>query len=103
MKNAEYNLELTKQQLRNSVELAWADALAALNSYRAAEQSVEAAELAFKYAEIRFSEGASNIADYSAARARIDVARADLIRSKYDYIFRVKVVEFYMGQPLTLR
>ena len=103
VKNAEYNLELTKQQLRNAVELAWADALAALNSYRAAEQSVEAAELAFKYAEIRFSEGASNIADFSAARARVDVARTDLIRSKYDYIFRVKVVEFYMGQPLTLR
>lgn len=101
--NAEYNLELTKQQLRNSVESAWADALAALNSYRAAQQSVEAAELAFKYADIRFSEGASNIADYSAARARTDVARTDLIRSKYDYIFRVKVVEFYMGQPLTFR
>lgn len=103
VKNAELTLELTKQQLRNAVELAYADALAALNSYRAAQQSVAAAELAFKYAEIRFTEGASNIADFSAARARVDVARTELIRSKYDYIFRVKVVEFYMGQPLTLR
>lgn len=101
--SASNNLELARQQLRQTVETAYADALAALNSYRAAVQSVRAAELAFDYAEVRYEQGASNIADYVAARSRLDNARADLIRNKYDYLFRVKVVEFYMGQPLTLR
>lgn len=101
--SASNNLELARQQLRQTVETAYADALAALNSYRAALQSVRAAELAYEYAEVRFEQGASNIADYATARGRLDNARADLIRNKYDYLFRVKVVEFYMGQPLTLR
>lgn len=101
--NASNNLELARQQLRQTVETAYADAIAALNSYRATAQSVRAAELAFEYAEVRYEQGASNIADYVAARSRLDNARADLIRNKYDYLFRVKVVEFYMGQPLTLR
>lgn len=101
--SAEYNLERTRLQLRQTVEAAYVDAVAALNSYRAAVQSVNAAELAFEYAEVRYEQGASNIADYVAARSRLDGARADLIRNKYDYMFRVKVVEFYMGQPLTFR
>lgn len=101
--SAQNNLELVKQQLRQTVETAYADALASLNSYRAAESSVRAAELAFEFADVRYKSGASNIVDYTTARARFDAARADLIRSKYDYIFRAKVLEFYMGQPLTFR
>jgi len=56
-----------------------------------------------EYASIRFEEGASNITDYTQARVQLDNARSNLIRNKYDYIFRVKVIEFYMGQPLTFR
>lgn len=103
MKIAENNLELTRQQLRQNVESAYADALAALNNYTAAQQSAKAAERAMQYATVRYEEGASNIVDFTNARVRLDNARANLIRNKYDYIFRVKVVEFYMGQPLTLR
>ena len=101
--SAENNLALVKQQLRQTVETAYADALASLNSYRAAESSVKSAGLAFEFAEVRYQSGASNIVDYTTARSRYDAARADLIRTKYDYIFRAKVLEFYMGQPLTLR
>ena len=101
--SAQNSLELVKQQLRQTVETAFADALASLNSYRAAESSVKSAQLAFEFAEVRYQSGASNIVDYTTARTRFDAARADLIRNKYDYIFRAKVLEFYMGQPLTLR
>lgn len=103
VKIAESNLDLTKQQLQQAVEAAYADALAALNSFQAAQSSVEAAELAFEYAEVRYEQGASNIADYTAARSRMDGARADLIRNKYDYLFKAKVLEFYMGQPISFR
>ncbi|MCH2198359.1 MAG: TolC family protein [Flavobacteriales bacterium] len=103
METAELNLEQAKLTLTQSVESAYADALAALNSYRAAELSVSAAEKAMEYATVRFEEGASTIVEFTTSRVRLDNARADLIRNKYDYLFRVKVVEFYMGQPITLR
>lgn len=103
MRSAELNLEQTRLQLRQNVESAYADALAAFNNYKAAEKSVEAANLALEYATVSYEEGASNIVDYTNARIRLDNAKADLVRNKYDYIFRLKVVEFYMGQPLTFR
>jgi outer membrane protein len=103
LKNQEYALELAKQQLEQDVERAFADARAAYNNYLAGEQSVRAAELAFNYAEIRYEQGASNIVDYTTARVRLDNARANLIRNKYDYLFRSKVLEFYKGNPITFR
>lgn len=103
LEGASLQLEATRLQLEQNIQSAYADALAALNNFRAAQSSVESAQLAMEYANIRFEEGASNIADYTQARVRLDNARADLIRNKYDYIFRVKVIEFYMGQPLTFR
>ncbi|MDG1261247.1 MAG: TolC family protein [Flavobacteriales bacterium] len=96
-------LESVKLQLEQAIQSAYADALASLNNFQAGQTTVSSAELAMEYATIRFEEGASNIADYTQARVRLDNARADLIRNKYDYIFRVKVIEFYMGQPLTFR
>ena len=92
-----------QQQLRQSIESAYADDIAADKSYRAAETSADAAELSLDFAKIRFEEGASNAVDYTAALVRLDNAKANFIRSKYDYIFKVKVVEFYMGQPITFR
>lgn len=103
LKNQEYTLELSKQQLEQDVERAFADARAAYNNYLAGEQSVQAAELAFNYAEVRFEQGASNIVDYNAARIRLDNARANLIRNKYEYLFRAKVLDFYRGNPITFR
>lgn len=103
LQGASLQLEATRLQLEQNIQSAYADALAALNNYRASQAAVESAELAMEYANIRFEEGASNITDYTQARVRLDNARANLIRNKYDYIFRVKVIEFYMGQPLTFR
>jgi outer membrane protein len=43
-----------------------------------------------------------NAFDFSQAQARVDNAAATVIRSKYDYIFRIKVLEFYFGLPIVL-
>ena len=43
-----------------------------------------------------------NAFDFSQSQSRVDNAEAELIRTKYDYIFRLKVLEFYFGLPITL-
>jgi outer membrane protein len=58
--------------------------------------------LAFEYAKERFEVGLMNSFDYSQAQARVDNAEADVIRTKYDYIFRIKILEFYFGLPVVL-
>ena len=97
------SMENTRNVLTQSVERAYADAQAALRNFQAAQKSVAASEEAMKYATVRYEQGVINAVDYTAARVRLDNARADLLRNKYDYLFKLKVVEFYQGQPLTFR
>ena len=100
--SAALTLDQTRQTLSQEVERAYADARAARKTVAANEKALEATEKAFGYAEVRFEEGVINAVDFNDARIRRDKARASLLRGRYDYIFKVKVLDFYMGQPITL-
>lgn len=100
---AKYTYETTQLQLRQNVETAYAAAKAAYSNYQATVKVVDAAEIAFSYAEVRFEQGVINLVDYSDARIRLDNARAEMIRNRYDYVLKTKIIDFYRGQPLTLR
>ena len=100
--SAEYNLERSQQQLQQSVEQAYANALAAVRSIQAAELATEAAQTAFDYAKFRFEQGVINFVDYDVSRIRLDNMKAEGLRIKYDYLFKLKILEFYQGKTLTL-
>lgn len=110
MKQAEINvrrqelaLDQTRWQLRSSVEQAWADAKAALTTLEAQQAAVTAAELALTNAEKRYEAGAISALDYADARNRNDAAALNLLRARYDYAFKRKILDFYSGQALTFR
>ncbi len=87
--------------LERNVYQAFTDAKGALNAYEAAQTALEARQLAFDYARERYEVGIINAFDYNQAQTLYVNAQSDLIRAKFDYIFRVKVVEFYFGIPIT--
>ncbi|GAB4141062.1 MAG: TolC family protein [Bacteroidia bacterium] len=99
--SAELNLELAKQQLYKNIQQAHADALAAFQKFQAAEKSLKAAREAFKYTEDKFNVGAVNAFDYNNSKTRVSKAEADLVQAKFEYIFRLKVLDYYMGKPIT--
>lgn len=100
--NAEYTLQLSEQNLRQTIEQAHVDAQSALKQFYATKKSVEALSQAFDYAEKRFNVGALNSTDYNTAKNRLNNSQSDLLRNKYNYIFKSKVLDFYMGKPITL-
>lgn len=102
IRQAELQLEQTKQTITQSVFQAYNDAQAALASYYAFKTSVAANVKAFEWAELRYEQGLSDITTYSDARMRMEIAQANLTRSKYDYIFKLKVLDFYQGKSITL-
>ena len=57
---------------------------------------------AFEYASDKFEIGTMNSFDFSQAKQRYELAQFELIRTKYDYIFKLKVLEFYFGVPITV-
>ena len=101
-RNAEYNFELTKNTLRKEIEQAYNDAMAAYKTYLATSESLESFEESFRYTEQRFNVGMSNSVDYNIAKSQVTSAESELIRARYDYIFKTKILDFYQGKPLTL-
>jgi outer membrane protein len=95
-------LEQQKLELETNINQAYVDVTSFFKAYEAAEKTLEARRLAYDYARERFNVGLMNAFDFSQAQSRVDNAEADVIRTKYDYIFRLKILEFYFGIPISL-
>lgn len=94
--------EADRQTLRSEVQTAIANARASKRTYDAALVSLDAAQVAFDNAQRSFDLGAINAFEYSSARNRLDQAQVEVTRSKYQFIFNLKVVEFYQGKAIEL-
>ena len=101
--NANLNLEIEKNRLRKSIEQAYTDAIAAYKTYEARKKSVASLREAFKYAQEKLNVGMVNSTDFNVAKIQLNNAESDLSASKYDYIFKTKILDFYLGRDLTLK
>jgi outer membrane protein len=99
LERAKFDLEQTKLDLESTVYQAFVDAEGALKSYDAALSALESQELAFAYAQERFDVGIINSIDYRQSKFAYDNAVINANRTKYEYIFRLKVLELYFGVP----
>ena len=95
-------MESTKLELETAINQAYVDVKTFSKAFEAAEKTLEAREVAYQYAKDRFEVGLLNAFDFGQSQARLDDARASVIRSKYNYIFRLKILEFYFGLPIQL-
>ncbi len=100
---SQLQLEQQKLNLESSVNQAYADVGAFYKSFVAADKTLSARKTAFMYSKERFDVGLMNAFDFSQAQSRVDYAQAEFIRSKYNYIFRLKVLEYYFGVPLSIQ
>ena len=96
-------LESEKLRLRKNIESAYADAIAAYQTFLSRNKSVDAFKESFKYTEEKFNVGMVNSTDYNVVKTQLANAVSDLTSSKFDYIFKVKILDFYLGKSLTLK
>lgn len=101
VKRAEYELEQAKLDLEANVYQAYVDAEGAFEAYEAALVAANAQEQSFEYATQRFDVGLSNAFEFSQAKLRYENSQSEVLRTKYDYIFKLKVLELYFGVPVT--
>ena len=100
--NTELTNKLLRQNLKADVQRSIADAKAARLNYDAAVKSTAAQEIAFENAEKRYKLGAINSFEYSTIQNTLDQARVNLIIAKYDYLYKLTIVDFYRGKEITL-
>jgi len=94
--------EQAKQQLKTDIQTAITNAKAARKQMDASIKTVNATEAAYENASKKFSLGAINSFELSSAKNQYDNAQVESIVAKYDYIFKLKVVDFYRGKQITL-
>ena len=99
-KRSEIAINQQELDLKRNVYTAFTDANGALNAYEAAVTALEARAESYKYAQQRFEVGLLNAFDLNQSQTLFVNAESEVIRAKYDYVFKVKVVEFYFGIPI---
>jgi len=97
---AEINAERTRQTLRQTIETAYNDAFSSGKAYQSSLKRVEAQEESFRATKQRYENGAANATDYELAENNLFQAKSDLLRAKYNYIFKLKILDFYQGNAL---
>ena len=93
-----YALEQVRLDLENTINQAYNDAKGSLKAHQAAEKTLKARKLAYEYAKERFDNGGMNTFNFLQAGQRYEAAQSELIKTKYNYIFKLKVLEFYFGE-----
>lgn len=102
IENSQYSLEAEKKQLYKTIQQSRADAVAALKKYSASMKAVVSMEESFRYTEQKFNVGMVTPVDYNAAKTQLLTTQSEMAQSKYEFIFKTKVLDFYKGIPLNL-
>jgi outer membrane protein len=89
--------ENTKVQLRQQIEQAHLNMTNAYDRYSALVEQVTAYNTSFKAAEARLTAGVGTTVDYIIAKANLDRANIALISSRYDFVLRKKILDFYQN------
>ena len=92
-----------EQQLKADIQRSIAAAKAAKKQYEAAHKTVKALREAYANTEKRFELGAINTFEYNTSKNTLDQAEVELIIAKYNYLYTLKVIDFYEGKKITLR
>lgn len=97
---AKAELDQSELQFHQSIRAAHSDMETALERYRVLEEQVAAYEESFRINEIRFNNGISNSTEYIVSKNNLDNARISLANVRYEYVLRVRVLEYYRGEAL---
>ena len=100
--DADIRYAQVSSQLRFDVEQAYADAKAAMNSFMAAQKAVFALKESFDNAQVRFDQGVINTVEFNDLKTQYTRAQSNMTNAKFDFVFRTKILDFYLGKPITL-
>ncbi len=102
LEQARINLARTKTTLSQTIYQANADALAAYKEYISNTKALAAARESFGFAEQGFGLGMTSALEYNEAVTRLHRAEVNLLQATYEFVFLVKLLEFYQGEGFAL-
>ncbi|WP_299244009.1 TolC family protein [uncultured Aquimarina sp.] len=100
VKRTAFQLEQAELDLDSNVYQAYVDAKGSAEAYEASLVAVKAQERAYEYAKDRYDVGRTNAFDFSQSKFRLENAQSNVVQAKFDYIFKIKVLELFFGIKL---
>jgi outer membrane protein len=100
--NAVVNTQLSRNNLSKTIYQAVLDVRAADKKLQSTRQTYNANKEAFNVIQQRFNVGLVNSLDYNASLTNLNRSQFDLIQAQYEVVFRSKVIDYYLGNPITL-
>ncbi|GBU07194.1 transporter [Bacteroidales bacterium] len=97
-----YILEDSKKTLYKEIQTAYLNAKASSHKYNSAQKAVEATQTSFFYAKERYETGKSTVFEFDDAKTKLMQTLSEQVQAKYDYVFRVKILDFYNGVDIRL-
>jgi outer membrane protein len=102
LNDSQLQLDIAKMALYKEVQQAHADATAAREKFNSSVEAVNYNEEAFKYTSQKFEVGLVNSVDYNIAQNNLITAKSNMLQAKYEYIFKLKILDLYMDKPIVL-
>lgn len=102
LQNLQLQKQLDNQTLKNDIYRAYNDAVAALERFNAAEKTIQTAQLAYDFSQKRYDIGLQSTIEYLTNQNNLFTARIQRLQAQVEYVFRLKVLEFYRGQGIKL-
>ncbi|WP_158961499.1 TolC family protein [Myroides fluvii] len=103
LEQMQYEKEAEELKLEQLVFKAYTDTKSSFQSYEASVVTLESREKSLEYARERYAVGLINIFELNQNQNLYVTAQSNLLKAKYDYIFKNKIVEYYFGLPLFKR
>ena len=98
---AKLNEQNTKNQLRKSIEQTYTDLRNSMKKYEATKEQVISSGVSYKNTETKYNLGLVTAIDFLVEKNNYFQAQSNLIQAKYDYVFKTKILDFYIGTPIT--
>ena len=95
---AKMSTEQLQVQLKSDISRALADAKAAEKRLQAAERSAKATRIAAENTRKRYDIGVVNAFELSSVQNNLTAIESNLVQAKFDYVFRLKILDYYRGK-----
>jgi outer membrane protein len=102
LEQSKYEIEQTRKDLFKEIQQVHSDVVSTMKKYYATEKALSATELSFEYAQKSYDEGVINITDYNIAKNNLTKTEIELLKAKYEFVFKQKILDFYRGKEIKL-
>lgn len=99
---ADINSQIAKNNLNKTINQAVLDVRAADKKYISAQQTYQSNKDAYNVVQQRYNVGLINSLDYNTSLTNLNKSEFDMIQARYELIFRSKIIDYYLGNPIIL-